>query len=110
MADENAQVEQPQAAEKTQAKKGGKKGGKEKAEVEAVRLGPANVDYSKDNVFGVAHIYASFNDTFVVRYQRFYWIITIIIDYYLLLVLKLLFYSTLPIFLVKKPLFVLLVS
>ena len=64
MADDNVKAEQPQAAEKTQAKKGGKKG-KEKAEVEVVRLGPANVDYSKDNVFGVAHIYASFNDTFV---------------------------------------------
>jgi hypothetical protein len=77
MADENVK-EQPQAAEKTQAKKGGKKGKGEKAEVEAVRLGPANVDYSKDNVFGVAHIYASFNDTFVVRIQR---CIRFIIDY-----------------------------
>ncbi len=40
MADENVKAEQPQAAEKTQAKKGGKKGKGEKAEVEAVRLGP----------------------------------------------------------------------
>jgi len=71
MADDKVQ-EQPQA-EKTQAKKGGKKG-KEKAEVEVVRLGPPNVDYSKDNVFGVAHIYASFNDTFVVCFFFFCWL------------------------------------
>lgn len=79
MADENVK-EQPQAAEKPQAKKGGKKGkGADKPEVEAVRLGPANVDYSKDNVFGVAHIYASFNDTFVVRisaiHEFYYWLL-----------------------------------
>merc|ERR1712211_39566 len=37
--------------------------GKVKQEVEAVSLGPSVRD--GENVFGVAHIYASFNDTFV---------------------------------------------
>eukprot|EP01118_Nematostelium_gracile_P005898 TRINITY_DN1881_c0_g1_i1.p1 TRINITY_DN1881_c0_g1~~TRINITY_DN1881_c0_g1_i1.p1 ORF type:complete len:154 (-),score=45.49 TRINITY_DN1881_c0_g1_i1:92-553(-) len=40
-----------------------KKGKKEKAEEEAVQLGP--VVAPGELVFGVAHIYASFNDTFV---------------------------------------------
>jgi len=41
-----------------------KKAGKEKKEVEEVRLGPQNLAPG-ELVFGVAYIYASFNDTFV---------------------------------------------
>lgn len=37
--------------------------GKQKEEAPVVALGPQAAD--GENVFGVAHIYASFNDTFV---------------------------------------------
>lgn len=37
--------------------------GKAKEEAPAIQLGPQAVD--GENIFGVAHIYASFNDTFV---------------------------------------------
>ena len=41
----------------------GKRKGKAKEEAPVVQLGPQALD--GENVFGVAHIYASFNDTFV---------------------------------------------
>lgn len=40
-----------------------KRKGKAKEEAPVVQLGPQALD--GENVFGVAHIYASFNDTFV---------------------------------------------
>lgn len=40
-----------------------KRKGKQKEETTNVQLGPQAMD--GENVFGVAHIYASFNDTFV---------------------------------------------
>lgn len=64
---------EPKTEEKKEAKPAAKKGGKEKGaakEPEVVQLGPPGVAPG-ELVFGVAHIFASFNDTFVVRFSLF---------------------------------------
>jgi len=67
MADKEVKGEEPVAKEEKEKKKptqkGGKKAKKEVKEEEAVQLGP-KVN-AGELVFAVAHIYASFNDTFV---------------------------------------------
>jgi len=59
--DEEVQVD------KTKAKKGKKD--KVEKEEEVVNYGPKDLKAGDKN-FGVAHIYASFNDTFVVGFRR----------------------------------------
>lgn len=63
-ADKEKAAEGTETKAKAPAKKAGAK--KEKSEQEVVSLGPPGVG-PNELVFGVCHIYASFNDTFVVR-------------------------------------------
>lgn len=68
---EKAEKAETKPEEKKEAKAAAKKGGKKEAgaakEPEVVNLGPPGVAHG-ELVFGVAHIFASFNDTFVVRF------------------------------------------
>lgn len=73
-ADKAEKAAEPKTEEKKDAKAAaGKKGAKEKGaakEPEVVNLGPPGVAPG-ELVFGVAHIFASFNDTFVVRLRTY---------------------------------------